>query len=776
MFNPKYLLEEYRKFGETQAGMEKVKEAIVKADEANDPYWRAYFRYEYVRMSVWVEDNFKALITFPELLKIYDDNLEIQPKLQDDVMTAYKWFLQDSEDYYQVSKAEVDKFYDDYEKRCQEYGFSKRVYYMKRATFNINCDLEKVKEYYKEFVKYKRDINSDCEACELSQQAHFELVLGDYEKAYKLAEPIFSRKKLCGEIPHVTYSLFSEYHLSQGDYDKAWYYANLGAKEIGISANFLRLAGRFIKTFSVTDLDAGIRLFTKYMNYFNSANNPAMKLEFAIGAYNLFKAVSENTENQTLSLPIKIDIKSEDSEYQIKDLIKYFYNYSIDIATNFDQRNESSFFTDKLNKEYPCVAKDFQVHQKGRKTHAMCSKSNSVLAGFLKSEECPSLDEILEYIMSSDDIQIVDHIKTIDSIRGSETLNITVNIDDVSYAVKFMYENIADFKSGFDMDYLYAIEGTTEEEKALLEQAERVLVCNMEFEKTANISFQKQIMILKRAVPKLQAAVDISRLKIYYNQYLEFVSKYINSVGLDNLIRLLIFKNEDDSFIMVTHGLSCLGFKELAIDGLDTQDFQKSDAILTSVAKYIVYTWKFPDARECIMEVELENSNMFFSWIDITNDKDEGKSNLAFLAFYASEADMNNNKIQLASKLETEALDYLRSYLVYWFEFDRQKFLARETFDIFKAKYDKTPKAVIKYYYPLPDEIAKKVRYSCDIMWVKVNKIENDIIYGVVDTASRCDPKMTVGTKVEFDIKRVIGWAIAQQGNFIYEEQAYLLM
>ena len=149
-----------RTIGEAPHGTERlnaIAEAIREADEAGAHSWRFHFRFQNIQESIFYDDAFKAILCFPELLKIYDDHPELEDEYADDMLLAFKWIIENAWDFHQVSREQIERNFEEYKRRCEYYGVSLRVYHMKKCNYLRMVDLEACKREYEAFKACKRD-------------------------------------------------------------------------------------------------------------------------------------------------------------------------------------------------------------------------------------------------------------------------------------------------------------------------------------------------------------------------------------------------------------------------------------------------------------------------------------------------------------------------------------------------------------------------------------------------------------------------------------------
>ena len=409
MFDAIQYLEKIREMEHGSARLDAIADAIREADDASAHNWRIYFRYQFIQESIFHDDCFKAIIRFPELLQIYDEHPELQDEYEDDMMIAFKWVLENSFDFYQISKAEIEKYFEEFKKRCQKCDTSLRVYHMKRTKYLLKVNMEEAQREYKLFHRSPRnnDRFSDCLACEMNFDMYVALELDDEKQALEIAQPILRGERRCAEIPHCTYAHLCDYYLYHDNLDEAKYYGTLCERYIQGKPEFLGQTGTLLELYSVTDIGHGWKLFKQTVADFVSCKNPSMRLEYARGAYRLMKVmtiIEEKTggDGYTQSKAVMVlPIKPTDKGIAFSELQDYFYNITKEQSELLDKRNESTYYMDILNTEFPELNLEEEENQNPdsektvkKTTHGLISRTPSMIAVVLKDGCTPSLSDL----------------------------------------------------------------------------------------------------------------------------------------------------------------------------------------------------------------------------------------------------------------------------------------------------------------------------------------------------------------------------------------------
>lgn len=147
MINGFDIQERYEKLPHGELRLQAIKNAIALADAEKDYEFMYIFRSDLMSESELYGDSFQSFLTFPEMIKIFDEHEERLNKYRHDYIWEFKWILSDCEDFYQVSKAKVYELFAEFRKRCERYGYSLRPYYQCLYHFEKACDKQAAKRH-----------------------------------------------------------------------------------------------------------------------------------------------------------------------------------------------------------------------------------------------------------------------------------------------------------------------------------------------------------------------------------------------------------------------------------------------------------------------------------------------------------------------------------------------------------------------------------------------------------------------------------------------------
>lgn len=349
MINGYEIQEKYEALPHGEQRLQAIKKAIALADAEKDYEFMYQFRSDLMSESEFHNDSFQAFITFPEMIKLFDEHEKELEEYQYDYMWDFKWILSDCRDFYQVSKEKVYELFDEFRSRCERYGYSLRPYYQNLYRFEAECNPQTAKKAYQKFVLSKRDIMCDCYACELDTMVDYELDNASVDRALETAYPILSGQVKCANIPRATYSDIMHQYYKLGDFEKAEEYRKKCYRLISKEPSYLDTIGRMIMLYSKTDLSKGAKLFEKHLAWELNSRNYNSKMEFYIGAAALFTKSAKKKAEIKLNLSEKFELYRDDGIYSVEALAEYYRKKALDLIDKFDKRNESDFYMKEYN-------------------------------------------------------------------------------------------------------------------------------------------------------------------------------------------------------------------------------------------------------------------------------------------------------------------------------------------------------------------------------------------------------------------------------------------
>ena len=780
MFEPEELLDAIYDLEEGEPRIKALASAIEEADKNGDNYWRLYFRHDYIHESIFHGDNFKAIIQFPEYLKLFDEHPEFEEDMSHDMMWTFKNVLENMHEYYQISRAEIEKYFEEFKKRSEKYGESLRTYYMKKCRFYLYIDKNLAKEAYKKFHKFPRTANSDCLACEMNFDMDCALELDDEEKALKIAKPILDGKRTCAEIPHCTYAELAKYYIYHDNLDEALYYATLCERLVlDEPETFLEKIGFLLEVYSIVKLQHGWNIFKHMIPEFVNCKNPAMKLAFARGAYRVLKALAEQTEfllNSNLkALPVP---KSEDG-WETKAICDYFYQIAKDMSEKLDTRNGSRYYQELLETEF--VKQDNKSDDKNiseKLLHGIVKKENTVLITALP--EMPENDNI-----------IIERMKKAE--KDIEILNCDADEKEIYISAKYkdkIHEmHLFPMTDEFDVSYMHPVYHMSDETfEAIIHSGNRYVLV-MELNGQAQDAYHVYMQVLSIAFPDMLGVINLLARKIYPANWVKYAGMFANAVSPADVYGFDIPGTEDGSNIsIITIGLCALGMREIEIIGANKDNFHYFLDMVSYTAYQCVANDMLPDENQVITSFYENDKEYEITW----NAPEKVLSKLPedYLAVRNIETPSGDLIPAMLILKETdnspainpvfENLDNLY-YPNLRSDFYRNIRLAKESFAIFKnALSRKFERGAVRLEIELDEEQQEEFDYGIELVWADLKQVDDSGNSYVACLAEEFEalPNYHIGDEIVITQENIASWVILFDENEepVTQEEAYLLL
>lgn len=347
--------------------MEALESAIAQADAAAQAgaadahFWRMMFRYSYCCEATFRDDPPKAIPFAMELANIYEEHPEeLQKRSPEGAVEMYLMSIQIAIDPIvslpQIPKQQWEALMQKFYEAIRQHHIGLRTYWSQMCNFWQYIDAQTAFSYFQKFWKTGRDSLSDCRACERSQAVRMCLLVDDREAADQYAKPMEAgRIRFCSQTPQRYWLAYLEHALRHGDRQRAELYANKLYRKAHRDKSDLDYLGAILHCWAYTDLERAVEVCAKRLHWTLDMWDQKKVFEFDKGAFVCFARLAQQQETVSLSLPARFPLYREDGIYPTAALADWFYQQAAQIGAQFDQRNESDFFTQSLQraKEIP---------------------------------------------------------------------------------------------------------------------------------------------------------------------------------------------------------------------------------------------------------------------------------------------------------------------------------------------------------------------------------------------------------------------------------------
>lgn len=268
------------------------------------------------------------------------------------VMWYYKWVANDLASSYLFPKARIMALLDDMAKRyeARQYGLGP-VYACKKAIYSSMGDPVEALKYHRLNEEAEDSEMDDCKACQLNGKVELANFLGNYDQALKYAAPLLSRKHTCASVPLTTYAKAVEAYIALEKWDQIEPLIQKGMEEIGTNLGYFYSFSIFIQAYTFLGKFSEARaIFEKTVEKVFDKNQPLLQLRYFISVARLMDALLHAGHQEIILPPVLQTMLAAQGlrSQQVHDFQAFFEEKSKDLAARFDQRNENSFYTDKI--------------------------------------------------------------------------------------------------------------------------------------------------------------------------------------------------------------------------------------------------------------------------------------------------------------------------------------------------------------------------------------------------------------------------------------------
>lgn len=760
MFSPEALITQIHDLPHGEPRLDALSNAIAEADSASAHEWRFYFRREYINESIFHGDSFKAIICFPELLQIVDEHPEVEEDNEYELMWAFKNVLENTFDFYQISREEIENYFEEFRKRSLKYGLTMRVYHMKKCKFYLAADPALVKESYEAFHKERRDSNSDCEACEMNFDMKVALALGEEEEALRIAQPLLDGKKRCAEVPHVTYGELAWHYLYKGDLEEAAYYGSRCERMIGNEPEFLEQAGILLELNSAVNPAHGWKLFKHSLENFMACRNPLMRMCYARGAYrlvNVLVSLTEPDDRFTKSAMVRVlPLEMTEKGMSMEAITAYFYQIAKEQSERLDARNGNTCYMDILQTELKAAEETGETEKRKHALHGLVPKHQSLLAVTLPEGETPSMETLAERIRNA----VPEGAELLTADPDDDNLHIVLRQDGKIFEGTMVQ---ADAQGDISAR---PVAGMDQETFARMLDNPHKYIFNTELSDSPLTDYAMTMQVLYILLPEMLGVIDLGTQHAYPPEWVRYVGAYPDAVDAHDMFGIYITGSEERNEVwMCTLGLSALGMRELEIIGAEPENFSVYADMLDDTAAQVVERNLLPDAGQPTARCFYDETDYTFTWGLPEDHAAEGT--------IASEVNREWHPAVLLVETEdgvklpplhfgnAEEIQYpnLNS------AFHRRIRLAKATFEVFRDAVQKPiERAAARLEFELDDAAVEEFGYGIELLWAEVRRVENGRIFAEIMETSEALPEVHEGDEIEITQERVAAWFVHPEG------------
>ncbi len=320
---------------EAPIGAERVRahEAALRLAQSNGSFAEEFVaRADLTQALYWTPKDPRTLVHFAWLRQALDPDRGLDQDDRDDVLWRLKWAVDLIEDLPQVGLDALVAAIDDVEQVFRGDGYHLRPVHAARARLaQAVGDDATAEAELAAWLAEPRDSRSDCQACELREQAR--LVLEhDPGRALELVAPVVAGDLTCGDEPRACLSIDAQLRLDRGDLDgavasfrRAWHLAQDDPGASDTVAACLRVLVR------LGNADRAVDLLLPRLPWLDELHTPRQRMWFAAtAAFVLEQASTRGLAPATVG------------DRPVEEVVAELSRTATDIAEAFDARYAST--------------------------------------------------------------------------------------------------------------------------------------------------------------------------------------------------------------------------------------------------------------------------------------------------------------------------------------------------------------------------------------------------------------------------------------------------
>ena len=283
-------------------------EAIRLADQTQDAYWRLGFRFHYASEVYFQDDPPKCIGVAAEFGSIFEAApLEIRKDKA--WIDAYLMITQLGVDVMknlpQIPMPQYEAALEQYNQLTKRYGIGRRTYFWQMYERWEYADPERALEYIELAMQTPPDDHfGNCNACEHSWAAEQYIRLGRLEEARRYVQPLETyRFSPCENSFQNIWAAYLESALDRGDLEAAVPLAQKLYKKGNRNRTDLRFLGPVLRCWGMTNVDRGLSLFAKRLEWSIGMWDQKKVYDFDKGACVLFRRLAGVRQTVKLELP-----------------------------------------------------------------------------------------------------------------------------------------------------------------------------------------------------------------------------------------------------------------------------------------------------------------------------------------------------------------------------------------------------------------------------------------------------------------------------------------
>lgn len=321
-----------------------LEQAYRLADEQNDPEYGLLARYYYVFAVAPIEPA-NAVVAFTWITAHEEHASPLIPMTW--IVHLYGIIGGILRSYPDYSLAQIDQTFERMEARFRELGLPMRDVWHHRIYEALGTGhRERAAEWFARWDATLDRAPGTCPVCDLGTRVIYHLFLEDYERGFRLAQPILDGLRCAEGQPLMAASACTIPFLRTGDLERAAHSYRLSVAELDtISYAGIWAAGRQLGYLAcVGELDDAVASFNRYFSTAWTSGTPADRYGYLISARMLGRRLVEHGAAPELRVPPTCPLYRPEGTYDPQTVTRFFDREIARLGGRFDERNGNAEF------------------------------------------------------------------------------------------------------------------------------------------------------------------------------------------------------------------------------------------------------------------------------------------------------------------------------------------------------------------------------------------------------------------------------------------------
>lgn len=348
MTTPYDLLEQLENMDYGPEHVAHAEEAVRQADLLGDEqagYHTRMALIDSVNMSGQSEKMFPAFAWCQDYAARHPDDVN-------DYQLAWyhKWLLGSALQFPQIPLRRMHELHDSYARYARRLGAGgASIPYLQLDLAMHTGDREGARRAFNVWQFARREMLSDCPACEANQVAEYHAFMGDHAACVRQGETIIQKNMTCGHMPHLTYGGILRSLVALGRAEEARAYAAKGRDMVAGDPDFLATQAGHLEFLALTDPVAGLDWYAQHLPWAETTQERLAQMEFHSASALLFARLEADGQSEVhLTLPETVPGHAVGGLYPTAERLHHHRAAAEALAAQFDARNGTNYYAEQL--------------------------------------------------------------------------------------------------------------------------------------------------------------------------------------------------------------------------------------------------------------------------------------------------------------------------------------------------------------------------------------------------------------------------------------------